>query len=83
MSEIQALVFEFIDRHKAVVKAFNEGKLERYIESLCRSYYGCACGNFHLMTSPKGIEIGFKSEQEHKLTQQEMCEYITEFLRTA
>lgn len=83
MTDIQALVFEFIDRHKAVIEAFNEGKLERYIASMCRTYYGCACGDFYLMTSPKGIEIGFSSEKEHKLTQKDMCEYITEFLRTA
>lgn len=81
MTELEALVFTFIDRHKAVVKAFDEGKIEHYIESLCKSYYGCACGNFHCMTEPKGITLqGKRDSQEYKLTKQDMCEIITQFL---
>lgn len=81
MTNIDALVFEFIRRHKAVIQAFNEGKLERYIDSLCRSYYGCACSGFNLMTAPKGIEIGTSFDDTHKLSKQELCENITEWLR--
>ena len=35
------------------------------------------------MTSPKCIETGFSFEDEHKLSKQEFCELITEFLKTA
>lgn len=83
MTDIQALVFMFINKHPSVVKAFNEDKLERYIDSLCKSYYGCAGGGYQLMTSPKGIETGFTFEDEHKLSKKEFCELITEFLKTA
>jgi len=83
MTDIQALVFMFINKHKSVIQAFDEGKLERYIDSLCRSYYGCAGGGYQLTASPKGIETGFTSESEHKLSKKEFCELITEFLKTA
>lgn len=83
MTRIEALVFEFIDRHKRVITAFDEGKLENYIESLCRSYYGCACSNFHLMTSPREIKIGETFDDEFTLSRKEMCELITKFLKTA
>lgn len=81
MTEVEALVFTFIDKHKTVVKAFEEGKIERYIENLCKTYYGCACGNFHCMTEPKGITLqGERDGQKYKLTQKGMCELITKFL---
>ncbi len=83
MTDIQSLVFMFIDKHPSVIKAFNEDKLERYIDSLCKSYYGCAGGGYQLMTSPKGIKTGFTFEDEHKLSKKEFCELITEFLKTA
>ena len=84
MTEISALVFEFIRRHKTVIEKFNEGKLEQYIKSLCSSYYGCACGNFHFISSPKSIEIsGERGSKEYKLTQRELCSMITDFLQEA
>ena len=81
MTDIQALVFTFIDRHKSVVKAFGEGKLERHLDNLCSSYYGCAGKGFHLMSTPKGFDIGWDDESEHHLNKAEMCSLITEFLR--
>ena len=81
MTEIDALVFKFIDRHKTVIKAFKEGKLEDYIDSLCHSCYGCACGDFHMMSSSKGIMFqGARDTEEHLLTKKEVCRRVRMFL---
>lgn len=81
MTELDMLIFKFIDRHKSVIKAFEEGKLERYIDSLCKSYYGHAGGDFHCASDPKGIVLyGERGSAEYRLTKKELCALLTKFL---
>ena len=82
MRDIEALVFEFIRSHKEVAEEFSAGRIERYLDGLCRTYYGCARSGFWLMSDGKGFEIGTGHTDMHRITKKEMRDYITEFLRT-
>lgn len=79
--EKYALVYQLLRTHKSIVDKFNEGKLDEYINGLCRTYYGCCGAGLSLMMAPSAIRIARDTKStEYKLDRKELLDMITEFL---